>query len=135
MSQSTDTAARRSIDVAGTGHGAVPIPAASRIGNLVLTGAIYGRDPHTNAVAEGDAKQVEQMFANLRALLEAAGAKPEHVIKLAISAKDLGIRDAINVEWLNMFPDAHSRPARHLAQYDHFPGATVICCEAYVVIG
>jgi 2-iminobutanoate/2-iminopropanoate deaminase len=135
MSQSTNTSARRSIDVAGAGHGAVPIPAASRIANVVMTGAVYGRDPGaSNAIPEGDARQVALMFANLAALLAAAGAKPEHVIKLSISAKDLGIREAINVEWLKMFPDAASRPARHLSQYDHFPGTAVISCEAYAVI-
>ncbi len=134
MSEDPAASGRRSIDVAGTGHGAVPIPAASRIGNIVITGAIYGRDPQTDEIPEGDALQVELMFRNLRALLEAAGAKPEHVIKLAVSAKSLAIREAINVEWLKMFPDAHSRPARHLSQYDHFPGTAVINCEAYIVI-
>ena len=43
---------RKSIEVEGFSHGANPIPAASRVGNIVMTGGISGQDPVTGKVPE-----------------------------------------------------------------------------------
>ena len=40
-------AKRRSIVIEGFAHGAQPIPAASRVGNIVMTGGVHGIDPAT----------------------------------------------------------------------------------------
>jgi len=75
------------------------------------------------------------MFANVRRVMEAAGGSVEDIIKLVVWAKDKAFKEAVNKEWLAMFPDAHSRPARHTMLYNGFSGNTLIQCEIVAVLG
>jgi len=125
---------RKSFDIEGLGH-LNPIPAASRIGNLVVTGGVSGTDAPTGKMPEDAAGQCANMFANLRTILAAAGATPEDVIRVTVWIKYPAVREAVNKEWVVMFPDAHSRPARHTMFYDHLSGTTVVQCEAWAVLG
>jgi 2-iminobutanoate/2-iminopropanoate deaminase len=129
-----DGTARRSIEVEHFGHGANPIPAASRVGNVVMTGGVSGSDPASGVVPDDPQLQVANAFANVERILAAAGARTEDIVKLSISVRSFDLRGAINEQWLVMFPDEHSRPARHVTRYDHFSGAVAIQCEAYAVI-
>jgi enamine deaminase RidA (YjgF/YER057c/UK114 family) len=52
-----------------------------RGGTMVFVSGQIGRDGQ-GTVSDDFGGQVEQTFANLRSVLEAAGAKPEHVVKL-----------------------------------------------------
>lgn len=124
---------RISINVDGADHKS-PIPAAARIGSFMMTGHIYGRDPKTGEFVAGGANQVPLIFQNLRAILAAGGATPENVLKLEFSVKDLALRAAINKEWVAMFPDEHSRPARHVERSDNILEPAEVSCEAFVVI-
>lgn len=124
---------RRSIYAKGASH-SNPIPSASRIGNVILTGGIYGTDPATGKVPDDVAAQAKFVFENLRELLKEAGATTDDIIKLAFTVKTLSVREAINKEWLVMFPDADSRPARHVLQYDYLAGNQQLGCEAYLVL-
>ena len=134
-SKETDPGAwRRSIEVEHFGHGTIPIPAASRVGNVVMTGGIAGSDPATGIVPDDPELQVAHAFANLRRILAAAGARPDDVVKLSISVRSFDLRGTINDHWVAMFPDADSRPARHVTRYDHFSGAVLLQIEAYAVI-
>jgi 2-iminobutanoate/2-iminopropanoate deaminase len=125
---------RKSFDVEGLGH-ANPIPAVSRIGNIVATGGISGTDTSTGKIPDDVPKQCALMFANLRTILAAAGATPEDVVRVTVWIKRAEIRAEVNKEWVVMFPDPDSRPARHTMFYDHFAGAMVVQCEAWAVIG
>jgi len=127
------SAKRVSIDVGGAEHRS-PIPAASRIGNFMMTGHGYGRDPQTNEIVAGAENQVKYLFENLRAILAAGGATPENVLKLEFKVKSLDLRPAINKEWVAMFPDAHSRPARHVETSQNIAAPAEVSCEAFVVI-
>lgn len=126
---------RKSIEVEGFRHGDNPIPAASRVGNVVMTGGVNGTDPKTGKVPEDQVAQVALAFGNVERILKAAGASMDDVVKVSISVKSLGLRDEINTQWLKYFGDEHSRPARHTTQYDHFGGNTAIQLEAYAVVG
>lgn len=125
---------RKSFDVEGLGHGN-PIPAVSRIGNMVATGGVSGMDRSTGKIPEDVVTQCALMFANLRTILAAAGATPEDVIRVTVWIKRPEIRAEVNKEWLVMFPDADARPARHTLFYDHFAGNMAVQCEAWAVIG
>ncbi len=125
---------RRSIEVENFSHGGNPIPAASRVGNVVMTGGVAGSDPATGVVPDDPQLQVAHAFANVKRILAAAGARPEDIVKLSISVRSFDLRPAINEQWVSMFPDEHSRPARHVTRYDYFNGAVAIQCEAYAVI-
>jgi enamine deaminase RidA (YjgF/YER057c/UK114 family) len=125
---------RKSFDVEGLGH-ANPIPAVSRIGNIVATGGVSGTDTSTGKISEDVAAQCAHMFKNLRTILAAAGATPEDVIRVTVWIARPEIRAEVNKEWVVVFPDPHSRPARHTMFYDHFAGTMVVQCEAWAVIG
>jgi enamine deaminase RidA (YjgF/YER057c/UK114 family) len=124
---------RASFDIEGLGH-ANPIPAVSRIGNIVATGGVSGTDVSTGKIPEDVTAQCAHMFANLRTILAAAGATPEDVIRVTVWIARPEIRAEVNKEWVVIFPDARSRPARHTMFYEHFAGAMAVQCEAWAVI-
>ena len=103
---------RRSIDVPGLGHGN-PIPNASVVGNLLVTGGVSGQDPVSGQIPDDPAVEVAQAFANLRAILDAAGASLDAVAKVTVFVQDRAFRKHVNPVWTELFPDPESRPARH----------------------
>jgi len=118
---------RRSINVAGASH-VNPIPSASRRGPFVVTGAISGTDPESGQVAADLDAQCRQMFANVRRVMEVAGGTPDDIIKMTVWITDRGLRPILNKHWVEMFPDAHSRPARHtLTSTDLNPPMQIQC--------
>jgi 2-iminobutanoate/2-iminopropanoate deaminase len=124
---------RTSIEVPGLEH-VNPIPNASRLGAFLVSGGIFGKDPDTGKVPEGVEAQCEQMFANVRKVLEAGGAQPEDIIKLNVWLKDIGTRPVLNKYWLQMFPDPHSRPARHTFPTPDLREPLLVECEIMAVI-
>ena len=91
-----------------------PIPNACRIGNIVMSSVIGGANPGTREMPAALEQQVANVFANLRADIEAAGGTVDDIIKVTFWVKDPATqRAALNAEWVRMFPDAASRPARH----------------------
>ena len=88
------------------------------VGNLLTSSGISPLDPATETVPEDVEKQVELVFANARRVLEAAGGRPEDVAKCTIFVRDKAIRPVIDKYWIEMFPDAASRPARHTLRID-----------------
>jgi 2-iminobutanoate/2-iminopropanoate deaminase len=127
-------AKRESFEVEGLGH-ANPIPAVSRIGSIVATGGISGADAATGKIPEDTAGQCANMFVNLRTILGAAGATPEDVIRVTVWIERPETRAEVNKHWVIMFPDPHSRPARHTMFYDHFTSPMAVQCEAWAVLG
>jgi len=79
---------RRSIEVEGFGHGTTPIPAASRIGNLIASGGIAGIDTATGKMSGDLEAQVAAMFANLRRIVEAGGGSTDDIIKVTIWVRE-----------------------------------------------
>ncbi|MFX1675093.1 RidA family protein [Paraburkholderia sp. A2WS-5] len=122
----------QSIDVPGLAH-KVPIPVGSRIGNVLCSSAIAGKDPATGKLAETPAEQVRLAFENVRRFLAAGGAALDHVVKLAVYVKDDSVREYIDAQWLALWPDAAHRPARHVTVYDLQHGM-VIQLETLAVI-
>jgi enamine deaminase RidA (YjgF/YER057c/UK114 family) len=105
-------AARTSIYVEGFSH-KNPIPAACRVGPLLESGSIQGNDPATGKPAATVEAQCCLMLDNVRRIVEAAGGSTADIVKLTVWMKDRSQRPALNVPWLEMFPDPTSRPARH----------------------
>jgi len=107
----------RSIHVAGASHKA-PIPAAARVGNILCTSAVSGKDPVSGELPADIERQARNTFANLRAVLAAGGASMDDVVKFSVTIKSDAVREALNAEWLAAFPDSHDRPARHIVVAD-----------------
>ena len=106
-------AERKSIHIDGFKH-ANPIPAATRLGPLLVSSVIVGRDPKTATMPDGIEEQCVNIFAHVRAMLEAAGATPADVVKMDFWVPDPASgRAIVNREWVKMFPDFNSCPSRH----------------------
>ena len=124
---------RRSIEVPGVKH-QNPIPAASRKGPFVASGAISGADPESGKVPPDLDAQCRQMFANVRRLIEAAGGTPEDIITMTVWIADRALRPTLNKYWVEMFPDPHSRPARHTVASSDLAPPMQVQCDLLAVI-
>ena len=125
---------RRSIEVGGVKH-QNPIPSASLKGPFVVSGAISGADPETGKVPADLDAQCRNMFGNVRRIMAAAGGSPDDIVKMNVWISDRNLRETMNRHWVEMFPDPHSRPARHtIAQPDLAPPMQ-IQCDLLAVIG
>ena len=112
-----------------------PIPNASRIGNILMSSIISGRDPQTATMPPELDAQVTNIFKQIRLCVEAAGGTVEDVLKVNFWVKDPAIgRKMLNGPWTAMFPNADSRPARHtLALPANSPNH--VTCDFVAVIG
>ena len=115
----------RSIHVDGVQHGA-PIPMGARVGNMIFSSGIIGAEPSTGKVPEDLDCQCVFAFANMKTMLENAGATTKNVGTIKVYMKDRSQRDAVNRPWLEMFPDENDRPARHAIEYDAFPPGVLV---------
>ncbi len=100
-------------------------PHARRVGPLLFLSGIGPRDPSTNAVPGNvhDAQgrllsydidvQCRSVFANVRRVLDASGARWEDLVDVTVYLTDME-RDfaAYNRAWAEAFPDAACAPCR-----------------------
>jgi enamine deaminase RidA (YjgF/YER057c/UK114 family) len=106
-------AARRSIELPGWSH-AAPVPLGCQVGNMVFSSRIGGRDPATDAVPANPADQARLLFENVEAFMRAAGGTLDNIGHVTVLLSSPEYRDAFEQAWLAAFPDASSRPARHV---------------------
>jgi enamine deaminase RidA (YjgF/YER057c/UK114 family) len=104
------------------------------VGNLLASSGISPIEPGTGEIPPDIENQVPLVFANLRRVLDAAGGSPEDVVKCTFFVRDRSARELIDPEWLTLFPDEASRPARHTLRHD-LPGTVHIQCEVLAVLG
>ena len=124
---------RRSIDVAGAKH-VNPIPSASRRGPFVASGAISGADSETGKVPDDLDEQSRLMFENVRRVMAAAGGSPDDIVKMTVWITDRTLRPILNKHWIEIFPDPHSRPARHTVTSADFTAPMQIQCDLLAVL-
>jgi 2-aminomuconate deaminase len=100
-------------------------PHARRVGELLFLSGIGPRDPATNAVpgnrfdhqgrlvAHDIRAQTCAVLANVRAVLEASGARWEDLVDVTVYLTDMaGDFTAYNAAWAEHFPDAANAPCR-----------------------
>jgi 2-iminobutanoate/2-iminopropanoate deaminase len=116
---------RSSIYVGEIAHQS-PIPNASRIGNIIVSGLIRGHDPATSKLAATLEQQCAFMFMHMRKAVAAAGGTSDDIIKVTVWMEKLQ-RKPVNDEWGKMFPDPASRPARQIMQAPMEAGVLVQC--------
>lgn len=117
---------RSTVEIPGFSH-RNPVPAASRIGPFLFSGALTGRDPDTGELPVDMPAQVVNVFGHIRALMAAAGGSPDQIIKLTVHLADPADRADLNREWLRMFPDPADRPARHVTGARLGEGVLINC--------
>lgn len=123
---------RTSIYLPGFAH-SNPIPVASRIGNQLATGALTGRDGATKEMPPSLDDQCANVFGHVRAVLTAAGGSTDDIIKMTFWLADYRNREALNREWIAMFPDPENMPARQVlaAQLD---GDSLLQCSLEAIL-
>ncbi|MGH8114222.1 MAG: RidA family protein [Rhodanobacteraceae bacterium] len=100
-------------------------PHARRVGDLLFMSGIGPRTPGSDAIpgnvhdAEGNlidhdiAAQTRQVFANVRAVLEAGGARWEDLVDITVFLTDMtGDFNRYNAVWKEFFPDPAGAPCR-----------------------
>lgn len=100
-------------------------PHARRVGELLFLSGIGPRDPASNGIpgnvhdAEGRliaydiAAQTHAVFANVRAVLDASGARWEDLVDVTVYLTDMARDFAVyNAIWADYFPDAATAPCR-----------------------
>ncbi|WP_166879758.1 RidA family protein [Salinibacterium sp. ZJ450] len=123
---------RVSIYLPGFGH-QNPVPVASRIGQHLVSGVLTGRDPVTREMPASLDEQVANVFAHVRALMDAASGSSDDIIKMTFWLVDYRDRDALNREWTTMFPDTANRPARQVMAAT-LDGASLVQCDLQAVL-
>ncbi|WAC64161.1 RidA family protein [Pseudoxanthomonas sp. SL93] len=115
-------------DIVHAGDAPKPVghyPHARRVGGLLFLSGIGPRDPASNAIvgnvhdAEGhlisydiDA-QCRAVFANVRAVLKASGARWEDLVDVTVYLTDMAHDfKAYNRVWTEYFPDPAAAPCR-----------------------
>jgi len=123
---------RRSISAPDIPPHVNPIPAATRIGNLLFSSAIGGEDPQTHELPDDRELQVANTFRTVRAILREAGGSPGNIGRMTVYLGSGDDKKLVNPHWLEMFPDASSRPARHTT-VTAFPAGRYIRVEFVAV--
>jgi 2-iminobutanoate/2-iminopropanoate deaminase len=103
---------QKSLEVEGLGHGA-PIPMGCRVGPILMTSGVGGKDRKTGKTPEDADGQARNAFDNLKAVLAAGGLGLGDVAKITVYVVDDKYRTEINKYWEECYPDPHKRPARH----------------------
>jgi len=97
-----------------------PYSQAVRMGNLLFCSGQIPLDPATGELVTGDvAAQTRQVFANLGAVLSAAGAGFEHVARTTVYLADMGDFAAMNAVYATFF--STPAPARSTIQAAGLP--------------
>ncbi len=105
-----------------------PYSQAVAYGNLVFTSGQIAIDPATGNLATGDiVKETEQVFANLAAVLAAAGTSLERAVKTTVFLTDMGLFSRVNEVYTRHFKEPF--PARSTVQVAALPKGVAVEIE------
>ena len=112
-----------------------PYSQAVIAGGMVFTSGQIALDPVSGEmVGENVSTQTEQVFKNLFAVLEAAGASPKSVVRCTVYLKDLGEFAAVNEIYARQFPGSEP-PARACVEAARLPKDALVEIDAIAVVG
>ena len=104
------------------------------VNGLLFTAGQIALDPATGEMVDGDvAAQTEMVFANLGAIIRAAGASWDDVVKTTVFLTDMADFPRVNEIYAREMGDA--RPARSTVQVSALPRGGVVEIEAVVRVG
>jgi 2-iminobutanoate/2-iminopropanoate deaminase len=123
------TAKRRAVKT-GTPNGI--FSPAIVTGDLVFTSGQIGIDAKTGQMAEGMEAQLEQVFRNLAAVLEASGSSVDNIVKTTVFLADMNDYNRMNELYKAKFKG--DPPARSTVQVARLPRDARIEIEAVAVV-
>ena len=108
-----------------------PYSQAVEVNGLVFTSGVIPIIPETGELVEGGIeKQAEQAIGNLKALIEASGAKIEDTIKTVVFIKDMNDFAKVNEIYSHFFTG--DCPSRSCVEVARLPKDVLIEIEAIV---
>ena len=119
--------------VVRTGSAPAPFQGAPYSQAITANGFVFvsgqlGLKPDHGEIEGGIVEQTEQIFANLRAILDAAGTGLERVVKTTVFLADLGDFSAMNDVYAGHV--GSSPPARSTVEVAALPSGAVVEIEA-----
>ncbi len=101
-------------------------------GTVLFCSGQIGLDPVSGAMREGFEAQVDQAFANLQAVIAAAGGNLSGVVKLTLFLTDLANFATVNAKMEALFQKPY--PARSTVGVSSLPKGALFEVEAIVTI-
>ena len=124
---------REAIKAAGAPAAIAPYSPAIRAGHLLFISGQIPLHPQTGQLVGDDiAAQTEQVMHNIVALLEAAGASFEHVVKTTVYLKDFNDFGAMNEVYGRFL--VSPPPARATVEVSRLPRDVKVEIEAIAVL-
>ena len=106
---------------------------AIQVGNFVFVSGQIPLNPETGALIEGDiSQQIDQVFKNLKAVAEAAGASLQNAVKITVYLTDLSHFATVNEIMNGYFEQPY--PARAAYAVKSLPKDADIEVEAVMVV-
>ena len=125
---SHESASRTSVTTAAAPAALGPYSQAIVAGGFVFCSGTVGIDPDTGEVAEGIEAQTERALRNISAILEAAGASLDDVVKTTIFYADVADFPKLNEVYARFMPDPP--PARSAPANVSLPRGLLVSIEA-----
>ncbi|QLE57239.1 RidA family protein [Nostoc sp. TCL26-01] len=104
-------------------------------GKMIFVAGQIAIDPQVGDVVHRDdiKKQTEQVFANLKAILTAAGASWQNVVKTSVFLSDMNNFAAMNAVYAQYFDEA-TAPARACVEVSRLPKDVLVEIDCIAVI-
>ena len=109
-----------------------PYSAGIKAGGMVFLSGQLGLDPKTGQLADGVVAQAEQSLENIEALLAAAGAALDNVVKTTVFLADIADFTAVNEVYASKFPEPY--PARSAVQMGALPAGALVEIEVIAAL-
>lgn len=106
-----------------------PYSQAVKCGQFVFLSGQLPVDPQSGAVVDGGIReQTAQVLENLRAVLQAAGSSPAHVLKTTVFLQDMATFPEMNAVYADFFGEEKA-PARATVEVSALPKGVLVEIE------
>ena len=110
-----------------------PYSAGVKVGNFIYTSGQLGLDPESGALVDGGViGEPRQALLNLKAVLSAAGAQLENVVKTTVFLRDINDFASMNKVYSEFFTE--NPPARSAIQVAALPKGGAVEIEAVAIL-
>lgn len=106
---------------------------AVRVGDTVYCSGQIGLEPASGQLVEGFEAQAVQVFENLKAVAEAAGATLAHTVRVTIYLTDLSHFGKVNEIMARYFSEPY--PARAAVGVKELPRGAMVEADAILFLG
>ncbi len=112
-----------------------PYSQAMKVGKMLYMSGQIPLNPETMTLVESDIRiQTQRVLKNMAAVLDAAGASFESVVKTTVLLKDMNDFKTFNEEYAKSFPPEKNPPARTTFQVAGLPLNALVEIEAIAVL-